>query len=171
MSSVVYTHRGFPTLMAFAAPPESVYESPEVSDIYRERAEQVRPSLEVELSQIAIMTAEWCRTQGFFAAVLNPTVRVSANVQSFIVETALYLTKEITRRRVSFQDRALLIKQDSSASNRLPTFQPHERQVIEELSQLTPDALIQMWVSRLGVDDLSQTFQLYVGDRTFNSVQ
>ena len=112
------------------------------------------------------LLAEWTRTGGFFAAVLQPTVRVSGSVQSFIGETALFLTKRITRRRVSFQDRGMLMKQDLSVATRLPSFTDDERAAMTELAGMKPEVLVQFWITRLGVDDLSSSMQLYVGDRT-----
>ncbi|MNG10511.1 hypothetical protein D3C84_939840 [compost metagenome] len=87
-------------------------------------------------------------------------------MQSFIAETALFLTKRITRRRVSFQDRGLLMKQDIAVATRLPTFTDDERAALTELSGMKPEVLIQFWITRLGLDDLSCSMQLYVGDRS-----
>lgn len=168
--NIVYTHRGFPALMAIAVSAEAVYEAPEISEIYRRRCEQNRPDFKLELDQLAIMQREWAATSGFFAAALSPTVRLGTSVQSFIAETALFLTKRITRRRVSFQDRALLLKHDTVVATRLPTFTPEEREAVEFLAAMLPEHLIQLWVTRLGVDDLSATLQLYVGDRTIAAV-
>lgn len=164
--NVIYTHRGFPTLIAAVPTLGSVYESPRVSDIYRQRCEQTRPNLPLELAQIAVLLKEWTHTSGFFRAALDPTCRVGAQVQAFIAETAMFLLKNITRRRVCFQDRALMIKQDTVVVTRLPSFADVERQAVEELAQYTPEALIQLWVSVAGVDDLSSSLELYVGDRT-----
>jgi len=163
---LVYTHRGFPTAMDVTSGVESIYESPAISDIYRRRMEQNRPDVALELVQIATMTKEWQATRGFFVPSLSPSVRISGAVASFIGETALYLTKQITRRRVSFQDRGLMIKADALVDARLPNFSKEERAAIEELSFLSTEEIIQMWVVNLGVDDLSQTLQLYVGDRS-----
>lgn len=163
---IIYTHRGFPTAMDVSTSVEAIYESPAISDIYRRRMEQNRPGFAEELLQVATMTKEWQATRGFFLPSLSPSVRISGAVQSFIAETAMYLTKQITRRRVSFQDRGLMIKADALVSAQLPTFSKEERAVIEELSFLTAEEIIQMWVVNLGVDDLSQTLQLYVGDRS-----
>lgn len=164
--NVVYTHRGFPTLLDVQPTLGSVYESPRVSDIYRQRCEQTRPNFETELAQIAVLAKEWKYTNGFFAAALHPTCRIGVNVQSFIAETAMFLLKNITRRRICFQDRALMIKQDTVVQTRLPSFTALERQAVEELAQYTPEALIQLWITVAGVDDLSAALELYVGDRT-----
>lgn len=164
--SIIYTHRGFPTEMDISSPAGSVYEAPEISDLYRTRMSQVRPDFETELTHIALLLREWKATKGFFIPSLLPSVRLSTSVQSFVAETALFLTKRITRRRVSFQDRALLMKRDTEVATRLPVFSKAETEAIEELSKMTPEAVIQKWVSSLGVDDLSSTMQLYVGDRT-----
>lgn len=164
--NVIYTHRGFPTLINVAPVLGSVYESPRVSDIYRQRCEQARPTFELELAQIAVLLKEWKYTGGFFRAALDPSCRIGGGVRSFIAETALFITKQITRRRVCFQDRALMIRQDSVVATRLPNFSAVERQAVEELAQYTPEALIQLWIDSVGVDDLSQSLELYVGDRT-----
>lgn len=164
--SIVYTHRGFPVVMAFAGQTDSLYESPEISEIYRSRIAQIRPGLELELQQVAIMTKEWSVTGGLFTAALDPATRISPSVQAFIAETAMYLTGAITRRRVSFQDRGLLIKEDAAPSVKIPNFTDAEKLAIAELARLTPETLIQLWVTRVGVDDLSSTLQLYVGDRS-----
>lgn len=164
--NLVYTHRGFPAVMDIEATQGAVYEAPEISNIYRARCKQTRPGFVIELDQIEELLAEWTRTGGFFAAVLQPTVRVSGSVQSFIGETALFLTKRITRRRVSFQDRGMLMKQDLSVATRLPSFTDDERAAMTELAGMKPEVLVQFWITRLGVDDLSSSMQLYVGDRT-----
>jgi hypothetical protein len=164
--NVIYTHRGFPTLIAAVPTLGSVYESPRVSDIYRQRSGQTRPTFDVELAQIAVLSKEWKYTNGFFRAALDPACRIGNNVQSFIAETAMFLMKNITRRRICFQDRALMIKQDSVVQTRLPSFTDIERQAVEELAQYTLEALIQLWVTVAGVDDLSASLELYVGDRT-----
>jgi hypothetical protein len=164
--SIIYTHRGFPTEMDIQATPGSVYEAPEVSDIYRDRMDQSRPGFAEETDQIAILLREWKATQGFFIPSLMPNVRLGTSVQAFIAESALFLTKRITRRRVSFQDRALIMKHDIQVATRLPVFSAEEREAIVELANLTPEALIQKWVVLLGVDDLSCTMELYVGDRS-----
>lgn len=164
--NVIYTHRGFPTLIPVVPTLGSVYESPRVSDIYRQRCEQTRPNLELELAQIAVLLKEWTHTNGFFRAALSPTCRIGVQVQAFIAETAMFLLKNITRRRVCFQDRALMIKQDTVVVTRLPSFTDVERQAVEELAQYKPEALIQLWISVAGVDDLSASLELYVGDRT-----
>lgn len=163
---IIYTHRGFPTAMDVVSSVEPIYESPDISDIYSRRMEQDRPGFTEELGQVAIMTREWATTHGFFIPCLNPSVRISGAIQSFIAETALYLTKQITRRRMSFQDRGLLIRPDALVDARLPKFSKEELAAITELAQLPAYELIQLWVTRLGVDDLSSTLQLYVGDRS-----
>lgn len=164
--SIVYTHRGFPVVLAVSGQVETLYESPEVSEIYRSRAAQIRPNFDLELQQVAIMTKEWSVTRGFFVGALDPTCRISGSVQSFIAETALYLTGVITRRRISFQDRGLLIKEDAVSNVRAPTFTEAEKMAVKELAAVEPEALIQLWITRVGVDDLSSTLQLYVGDRS-----
>lgn len=168
--NIVYTHRGFPALLDIPVAPGAVYEAPEVSEIYRRRCEQTRPDFKTELAQISVMVREWFCTKGFFLAAINPAVRLGVAVQSFIAETALYLTKRITRRRVCFQDRALLLKHDTVVATRLPSFTADERKAVEELAAMAPEHLIQLWVDRLGVDDLSSTLQLYVGDRSTAAV-
>jgi hypothetical protein len=164
--NLVYTHRGFPALMDIQVSSGAVYEAPEISNIYRARCEQTRPGFDVELEQIRLLLAEWTRTGGFFQAALQPSVRLAGSIQSFIAETAMYLTKRITRRTICFQDRALLMKQDLEVATRLPTFTADERAALSELSSMKPEVIIQFWVTRLGVDDLSCSMQLYVGDRT-----
>lgn len=163
---IIYTHRGFPTAMDVSSRVDTIYESPGITDIYRRRMEQNRPSFVEELTQIATMTKEWQSTRGFFVPSLSPAVRLSGAVQAFIAETALYLTGQITRRRVTFQDRGLMIKADALVDARLPTFSKEERAAITELSQYSTEELIQLWVVKVGVDDLSSTLQLYVGDRS-----
>jgi hypothetical protein len=164
--TVVYTHRGFPVYLAISGQIDSVYESPEVSDIYRARIAPIRPNFAVELDQVASMTREWSITRGFFVAALDPATRIGGSVQSFIAETAMYLTGRITRRRVSFQDRGLLIREDAATTARAPSFTQSELMAITELANIEPEALIQLWITRVGVDDLSSTLQLYVGDRS-----
>lgn len=168
--NIVYTHRGFPALMDVAISAEAVYEAPEVSEIYRRRCEQTRPGFKEELDQIAILLREWTATNGFFLPALQPSVRLGGTVQAVIAETALYLTKRITRRRMMLQDRARMMKHDTAVAVRLPTFTPEERAAVEELANMTPEAVIQLWITRCGVDDLSSTLQLYVGDRTVAAV-
>lgn len=168
--TIVYTHRGMPTDMDIPASPGAVYEAPEISEIYRRRSEQNRPAFDLELAQVSVMLREWSATKGFFVPALMPNVRLGVSVASFIAETALYLTKRITRRRVSFQDRALLMKHDTTVATRLPVFTDEERNAVEELAGLTPEAVIHRWVNLLGVDDLSSTMQLYVGDRSISNV-
>lgn len=167
---MIYTHRQFPALVDVTVLSDAVYEVPEISEIYRRRCQQDRPGFTEELYQIGVMLREWTRTGGFFRAALDPTVRVSGAVQSFIAETAMFLTKRCTRRRVSFQDRALMMRHDTPVPSRLPIFSAEEAAALNELADMTPEAVIQMWVTRLGVDDLSQTLQLYVGDRTTEAV-
>lgn len=164
--NVVYSHRGFPVLLNATPILGSVYESPRVSDIYRNRCQQQRPTFQIELAQIAVFAKEWSAIGGFFKASLHPATRIGWNVQSFIAETAMFLLKNITRRRISFQDRALMIQSDTPVTTRLPSFNDIERAAVEELAQLTPEALIQLWITVAGVDDLSTTLQLYIGDRT-----
>lgn len=164
--SIVYTHRGFPVVLALPGQIETLYESPDISEIYRSRAGQIRPNFDLELQQVAIMTKEWSITRGFFVGALDPACRIGGSVQSFIGETALYLTGRIMRRRISFQDRGMLIKEDSVTSVRSPTFTEAERMAVAELAAIEPEALIQLWITRVGVDDLSSTLQLYVGDRS-----
>lgn len=166
MSNLVYTHRGFPCVMDIEISQGAVYEAPEVSKIYRERMQQTRAGFEIELDQVEMLLGEWTRTGGFFGPSLIPSVRLSGSVQSFIAETALFLTKRITRRRVSFQDRGMLMKQDIAVATRLPTFTDDERAALTELSGMKPEVLIQFWITRLGLDDLSCSMQLYVGDRS-----
>lgn len=165
---IVYTHRGFPTIVQ-ADSASAVYESPEVGEVWRARRSQTRPNFSEELLQITVLTAEWIRTGGFFTPALDQSVRVSGGVQSFIAETALFLTKRITRRRVYFNDWVMLLQQDAPVEARYPSFSANEREAIGELSRMTTEHLIQLWVTTLGVDDLSSTLQLYVGDLASNA--
>lgn len=167
--TVVYTHRGFPVSLAAVTRTDSVYESTEISEIYRSRIAPIRPDFALELKQVATMTREWSITRGFFIAALDPDTRIGGSVQSFIAETAMYLTGRITRRRVSFQDRGLLIKEDAVTTVRAPSFTQAELMAVTELANIAPEVLIQLWITRVGVDDLSSTLQLYVGDRSRTS--
>lgn len=164
--SIVYSHRGFPVIVS-AANAGSVFESPEVEQLFLARNHLNGCSFEEELKHVVEATRVWTISGGMFSAVLNPEIVVSPAVKSFIAETALLLRGEISRRRVGFADWAMLLAPAEGVVCGKPAFTPAELEAVKTLADmLKPEFIIQRWIQVAGLDDLIRSLYLFVGPVT-----
>lgn len=163
--SLVYSYYGFPVEVAVDLPPEErVFHAPVVEAIAKRRKAANRPGFTHEMNQITDLAKTWEITSGFFKAILNPAAKVTPSVRSFVLETAGLLKGTIARRRVGFGDWALLLAPGDDVSASAAAFLADELELVQALADLPTEELISLWVNKLGVDDLSQSLQLYVGE-------
>jgi len=163
--SLLYSYYGFPVLVEVASSPdEKIFHAPQVTAVAERRKSSNRPGFTEEVDQIIDLTKTWAITGGFFRAILAPGVQVSPSVRSFVLETACLLAGTIQRRRVGFPDWALLLSPGDDVVCAPPVFSPEELAAVEAMAKLPTEEIIYRWVNNLGVDDLSQSLQLYVGE-------
>lgn len=159
--SLIYSHRGFPVVVPVVQGAHKVFERPEIGDIYLERRRQEPPSFEEELDQVVTATKVWVESGNLFANVLIGDVVLSPSARSFVMETAKAVVG-IQRRRIGFPDWDMLLEGNSERAVN-PMWSKEEKTLLEHLSALRTEKLIQHWITSLSVDDLIQTLFLYVG--------
>lgn len=174
----LYSVLGFPVMVPVDVKVDTpvYFYSRVIDEIATARRSSDRPSFEDELEQIKAFSKIWELTGGFFAPMTpaasekNP-VKVSANVLGFILETANLLSPyadgtidQKRTRRVSFGDwrRMLEPSPDQTLSAGVPG---DAMAAVTALANMPTEKLIQHWITTAGVDDLSETLHLYVGER------
>ncbi|MNG09729.1 hypothetical protein D3C84_931590 [compost metagenome] len=89
---------------------------------------------------------------------------VSPSVVSFVLETVAVVNGDKTRRGLSFQDWALLLKPCEDTKVGPVQLSDGALQTVQELAGLSIDRLIQKWILTAGFEDLIGTLKIYVGD-------
>lgn len=164
--SRLYTVNGFPTRND--APPtegaEARYHDISIDDLYANGGPSSSISFPDELAILETVIKAWIASGNMFSNLLQPGVVVSPSVTSFVVESAMMATGQKTRRGMSFQDWALLLKpSDETRCGNVML----DKEAVELLTMLagTPSGdLFQKWVLNAGFEDLVGAMKIYVGD-------
>lgn len=164
--ALVYTVNGFPTNnQAPQSQDKPVqYHDANIDALYANGATNQEISFPAELEILEVVMRSWTAAGGLFDNLLQPGVICSPSVTSFILETAAIVNGDKTRRGLSFQDWALLLKPCEDTKVGPAQLGEGARQTVQELAGLPLDRLIQKWILTAGFEDLIGTMKIYVGD-------
>lgn len=165
--SLVYTVNGFPTSnqsVVKAQGDEVLYHDVSIDDLYASGGPSPSISFPDELRIMETVVKAWAAAGNMFANILQPGVQVTPSVASFVIETAQIVMGLKSRRVMSFQDWALLLK--PAEDTRCAPFEVSDdvRAPIEGLAQMAPAHLFQKWVVTADFEDLVGAMKIYVGN-------
>lgn len=163
---LVYTVSGFPTNNQAPQSQDKpvLYHDANIDAIYANGAPGPEVSFPAELDILEAVIRAWGAAGGLFDNLLQPGVLVSASVTSFILETAAIVNGDKTRRGLSFQDWALLLKPSEDTTVGPPQLNDAAKETLQMCAGLPIDRLIQKWILTAGFEDLIGTMKIYVGD-------
>lgn len=163
--SLVYTVNGFPTNNQTANKETEVrYHDANIDALYANGGVSTEISFPEELETLETVMRSWTAAGGLFDNLLQQGVLVSASVTSFVLETAAIVNGDKTRRGLSFQDWALLLKPSEDTKVGPPQLNEAAIQTLQMCAGLPLDRLIQKWILTAGFEDLIGTMKIYVGD-------
>jgi hypothetical protein len=163
---LVYTVSGFPTNNQAPQTQDApvLYHDANIDALYASSATNQEISFPAELETLETVLRAWSAAGGLFDNLLQPGVLVSASVTSFVLETAAIVNGDKTRRGLSFQDWALLLKPCEDTTVGPPQLNDAAKQTLQMCAGLSLEALIQQWILTAGFEDLIGTMKIYVGD-------
>lgn len=161
---LVYTVNGFPTNNQSQSTEEVRYHDANIDALYANGAPSPEVSFPAELEVLEAVIKAWTAAGGLFDNLLQPGVLVSASVTSFVLDTAAIVNGQKSRRGLSFQDWALLLKPSEGIRVGPALLTDGAIQTLKELAGLPIDRLIQKWILTAGFEDLIGTMKIYVGD-------
>jgi hypothetical protein len=163
--SLVYTVNGFPTNNQAADKDNEVrYHDANIDALYATSGLSTETSFPEELAVLETVIRAWSAAGGLFDNLLQQGVLVSASVTSFVLETAAIVNGDKSRRGLSFQDWALLLKPSEDTKVGPPQLNDAAIQTLQMCAGLSIDRLIQKWILTAGFEDLIGTMKIYVGD-------
>lgn len=162
--SLVYTVNGFPTAnKANQSDNEVRYHDDGIDTLYHAFPPTNKRSFEVELDTCVTIIKAWSAVGCLFSNLLQPGVKVSASTTSFVLETAAVVSGVKSRRGLSFQDWALLLRPGDDVKIQSVEINADSAALLKEVADLSLEHLIQKWVTGIGLEDLLATMKLYVG--------
>lgn len=164
--ALVYTVNGFPTNNQAPQSQDApvLYHDANIDALYASNATNEEISFPAELEILEVVMRAWTAAGGLFDNLLQPGVIVSPSVVSFVLETTAVVNGDKTRRGLSFQDWALLLKPCEDTKVGPVQLSDGALQTVQELAGLSIDRLIQKWILTAGFEDLIGTLKIYVGD-------
>lgn len=162
--TIVYTLSGFPTRSQAVGDDTVRYHDATIDAMYASGQPTNNSAFVEELDALVTVIKAWKAAGGLFDNILQDNLRVSASTVSFVLETAMILGGEKTRRGLSFQDWALLLKPNDESVYGPVVLPEIALDLIKGLAGLPTESLIQRWILTAGVHDLLATMKLYVGD-------
>ena len=161
MKNLVYTHRGFPVIVD--GPSDSVLEVAEIDDVLKERRHAETKSFEMNIRHVQLMRNIWNVIGNVFSNAMSDDVKVSGNVRSFILETASVIQHGKRRKTdITFWEE-LFTEPDDPTRRKVCNFSREEQELLNGVSIMKTEVLIQKWVMNAGVDDLVHSMHLIAG--------
>lgn len=168
MARILYTHRGFPVFYNAPGGSEStLYENPRMTELAAALGSPIENTDNFVWRRQALIdiAKELNFTGGFFQPLLEPNVRVSHSVLSYVKETLELLCGTRRERLVSHPDWWILL-QSVPHTDHGQTVTPEVLRLIEQSELRSPVNVVQRWVSRKGgFDDLVLSMRLFSGLR------
>lgn len=165
--SLVYTVNGFPTNNESAVKAqgdEVLYHDVSIDDLYASGGPSPSISFPDELKVLETVVKAWSAAGNMFANILQPGVQISPSVASFVIETAQIVLGLKTRRVMSFQDWALLLRPAEDTRCGPLELNVAAREGLDELAKMNHAYLFQLWVTRASFEDLVGAMKIYVGN-------
>jgi hypothetical protein len=164
--NTVYTMNGFPTSNQANQPQGSEvrYHDANIDALYANGAPSPEITFPAELEVLEAVMKAWAAAGNLFGNLLQPGVLVSSSVVSFVLETAAVLNGEKSRRGLSFQDWALLLKPGEDTKVGPVQLSEGAIATLKEMAGKDLPTLIQKWVTSVGFEDLIGTMKIYVGE-------
>lgn len=162
--SIVYTVNGFPSInKADQSDSEVRYHDEGIDTLYHAFPPTNKRTFADELAACETAIKAWKAAGCLFTNLLQPGVKVSASVTSFVLETAAVVVGGKSRRGLSFQDWALLLQPGDDIKILPVEINAESATLLKQAAELSLEHLIQQWVMGIGLEDLIATMKLYVG--------